>query len=586
MVDSYTQGGISEKDFNLYKKFITNIVDSITYLASSGLLTGPLIHIKRCFKTLYSLRLINADFGSMLEGFFQSLKNGFEAFDTTMKNQEKIFFVKTRGKLTDYGISTLSNNFMAIPYTMYILSRLFSLYEVIFKSKMKSMRKMTGFDLRVVIIADKIRSSLFLSSVYDIALYSTHELLHHDLKVDQSYASLTSYIISTVVLLLIVGDLVRILWMLKSQKISKFVKVDKFRRNVQKVLDSEVVSASEKKEILEVEAMFLREFPFKFSAEICFFTNGLNFALCKDFSSFGINLISLCKALLMVVIVNSFQVLPLTQLLLVLGVQITFFVYLVHKVFWKRVFIRKQLGYLEVVSEFCILVFLGFGLIFSLFGREGLPQHFRVTLQTSSIVILMIGSLLNIYFAVILSIDEIFYFYYLIKTTFQKLTINKELKNLDEFREKLRAKLNQIQMREGQTSETSDEKKKKKKSSRVEWSTDSNFYKTLPNFNNKGPLNFEKILNAQSSKKSKKKRRIENKRKELDFGNESGMSIKDVDEKEYQLGGGKHKRPNAMRMSRGGFTQGRFAPSPGPPRRAMNKKKINGILGRSRQIAD
>ena len=91
-IDTYSKGGITQAQFTLYSTFITNIVYSITYLASSGLLTGPLIHIKRCFKTLYSLRLINTDFGSTLEGFFQSLSSGFDAVDTSIKKDQAKYF--------------------------------------------------------------------------------------------------------------------------------------------------------------------------------------------------------------------------------------------------------------------------------------------------------------------------------------------------------------------------------------------------------------------------------------------------------------------------------------------------------------
>ena len=446
VIDSFSKGGIDEEQFALYTAFVTNIVDSISFLASAGLLTGPLIHIKRCFKTIYSLRLVNANFGNMLEAFFETLSRGFEKFDTTMKGDEAKFKVKTRGKLSQYGISVLSNNYLTMIYTLYIISRMLSIHELLFRSKIDDMWTLSDFDLRAIIILDKVKTSLFLGSVYDMVFYSTHELLHHDLTVPQNATSKLSYCISFVILILVVMDLLRIRGSLSKLKITKLIQISNFQRTVFNIIESKVASTKEKWNTIKVEKMFLKELPYKYSAEVRFFVNGLNYKNCSGFSSLGINLFSILKALSMLIIINSLQVLPRVQITILVTIQVSYFTYLIYMVFRRRVFAKKELGYLEVISEFCILVFLVFGLIFTVFGRDGLSEKTRLLLQALAVMLIMVGTLFNIYFAIVMSIDEIFNFYAILLTTYHKHIINKKFKKRfysNKKRKKKRAKANQ-----------------------------------------------------------------------------------------------------------------------------------------------
>ena len=122
----------------------------------------------------------------MLEGFFKSIDKGFSRFDTAMTDNEIIYFIKSRGKLTEFGISVIVNNFLGVLYTFYCLTRIFAIYERVFKVKIKSIRDKVGLGVKLIIIMDKIKFSLFISLVYDLFFYSLHELLHHDLLIKQS----------------------------------------------------------------------------------------------------------------------------------------------------------------------------------------------------------------------------------------------------------------------------------------------------------------------------------------------------------------------------------------------------------------
>ena len=155
----------------------------VSILAASGALAGPLLSMIKVFKVVYSLRLINVFFGNILEAFLQALSKGF-GNKNLPTHLASFYFTQYRGKLSIYKMSVLSNDTMYLTYLLIMFSQLLSIFGAVFKSKIKKARRLNYGHLITINILDMIKTSIFYSSVYDVALFTVHELLHHDLRVE------------------------------------------------------------------------------------------------------------------------------------------------------------------------------------------------------------------------------------------------------------------------------------------------------------------------------------------------------------------------------------------------------------------
>lgn len=159
---------------------ISSFLLVVSLLSSSGAMAGPLLNMIKVFKLVYSLRLINVYFGNILEAFLAALSEGF-GNKAEPTNQALMFFVNTRGKLSTYKISVITNDYMHMKYLMIMFTRLLGFIGAHFKRKVKRAKNIEYMHLIMINLIDMIRTSIFYSSIYDIAIYTVHELLHHDL---------------------------------------------------------------------------------------------------------------------------------------------------------------------------------------------------------------------------------------------------------------------------------------------------------------------------------------------------------------------------------------------------------------------
>lgn len=165
---------------------ITNTISGfllvVSLLASSGAMAGPILNMIKVFKLVYNLRLINVYFGNILEAFLSALSEGF-GNSAKSNDLQTIYFTKSRGKLTVYNIGVLSNYYMHVSYIMILITRILGFMSEHFKKKIRTAAVLEYSHLLVVDLIEMVRTSIFYSTIYDIALYSVHELLHHDLTV-------------------------------------------------------------------------------------------------------------------------------------------------------------------------------------------------------------------------------------------------------------------------------------------------------------------------------------------------------------------------------------------------------------------
>lgn len=177
------KGGIDFEGLSSVTSTISGFLLVVSLLASSGALAGPMLNMIKVFKLVYSLRLINVYFGNILEAFLVALSEGFGS-KAKPSNSSMIFFTSTRGKLTVFEIGVLTNEYMHFSYLLILFTRLFGIISAHFKSKIKRAKDLSYGHLILVDVLEMFRTSIFYSSVYDIALYSVHELLHHDLTIN------------------------------------------------------------------------------------------------------------------------------------------------------------------------------------------------------------------------------------------------------------------------------------------------------------------------------------------------------------------------------------------------------------------
>lgn len=168
--------------FSVVTGTLSKFLVIISLLSSTGAIAGPLLGMIKVFKLVYSLRLINVYFGNILEAFLSALSDGFG--NKALPGAKVVqYSAKTRGKLSVYNIGVITNNYLHIPYLMILLSRLFGILTSHFKKKIKRAKLISYTHLIIINIFDIIKTSIFYSSIYDIGIYTVHELLHHDLNI-------------------------------------------------------------------------------------------------------------------------------------------------------------------------------------------------------------------------------------------------------------------------------------------------------------------------------------------------------------------------------------------------------------------
>lgn len=176
------KGGIDFSGMSAVTNTISGFLLVVSLLASSGAMAGPVLNMIKVFKLVYNLRLINVYFGNILEAFLSALSEGF-GNSAKGNDLQTPYFTKTRGKLTVYNIGVLSNYYMHITYLLILISRILGFMSEHFKKKIRTAKVLEYSHLLVVDLIEMVRTSIFYSAIYDISLYSVHELLHHDMTI-------------------------------------------------------------------------------------------------------------------------------------------------------------------------------------------------------------------------------------------------------------------------------------------------------------------------------------------------------------------------------------------------------------------
>ena len=123
-------------------------------------------------------------------------------------------------------------------------------------------------------------------------------------------------------------------------RVEKFIKAEELKKKIEVMVTSHASKITYKREAMEVEELFNREWPYRFSTEDCFFIKGLDLSKIDSFLLRGVTLFSVYKTLIQLAFVNGLQTFPLLQIYLLTLIQLAFLFYLIYAVLLKKVFLN------------------------------------------------------------------------------------------------------------------------------------------------------------------------------------------------------------------------------------------------------
>lgn len=93
----------------------------IMTLFSAGVPAGPVISLIKLFKMFFRLRLVNTDFGELLGYFLSVLGEMMQTVSYKFQDLDRIYFVKSRGKLTEYDVTVFAANVLYDKMIIYLV---------------------------------------------------------------------------------------------------------------------------------------------------------------------------------------------------------------------------------------------------------------------------------------------------------------------------------------------------------------------------------------------------------------------------------------------------------------------------------
>lgn len=330
--------------------------------------------------------------------------------------------------------------------------KILEIFEFHLKRRVKGATKLTWGDIIFIKVIDTVRCSLFFSSINDMVLYSTHELLHHDLRISQSSLSRDSYYQALFIFMVTCFDLLRIgkgLYELDRRKILKYEKafimistmkkieeasikklvqkVKKIKRNQRKVSPKKIDDDSknsnlpndfendleniekvlrkkkEKLEELDKRCYFLtKNWLYKFGATT---TNMIKHikpeCLCQKSYARYYNYSKILKTVIFELLIVSLQNLPILQISLIFSIQLLSSISTIYYAFYLNIFQSCMWALIEIMTELCLTMFLGVGFFMGTTSRDNNPLSTWSRVQFICIFFTVFISVANIFVTVI-----------------------------------------------------------------------------------------------------------------------------------------------------------------------------------------
>ena len=185
-----------------------------------------------------------------------------------------------------------------------MLFGLLSMTERLFKSKIFRPGQISNTHLIYISLIDSLKTSTFYSFIYDIGIYTIHELLHHDLTIPNSSLAKVSYMMSCIAFLWVIYGLIDAYTSLYRLPTKKLIKC----KELSSKIDKDIIKGNnieQKIRLFTAKTLFTKEFTYCFGASRVFFLTGIKLENVDSFILKSVKLNSVVKVLIFTLLINS-----------------------------------------------------------------------------------------------------------------------------------------------------------------------------------------------------------------------------------------------------------------------------------------
>lgn len=280
------------------------------------------------------------------------------------------------------------------------------------KRRVENPKRLNPYFLHFFRFIDSVRVVVFFSTLNDLILFTSHEILHHDMEIEQSSSASLSYFFSILIFNFCIVDLLRTYKQLRCFNPVEFAILNKlilkYKRKMKIFKEDSRLKIKKADEIVK----------FGYKQKMKKFKNFISFCNTKILYKFGMtNLMmieglklehlgsksgfiflrfyQIIRTIIFELAISSLQMLPKLQVSVILLVQTLFLVFTIYCVFYKKCFEGLLWPAVFIVDEFSIWLFLVVVALLEFFQRNSFSVDFWMRLQIICICLIVISTVAN-----------------------------------------------------------------------------------------------------------------------------------------------------------------------------------------------
>lgn len=264
------------------------------------------------------------------------------------------------------------------------------------KSNIRNPENLTTFDYYYVKLIDSFSTVLLLSGIYDFTLYCSHELLHHDLYIDQTSQTNVSYYQSMVCLLLVFVEIIGMFHGIKK------LKLERIQRYENKVKEIKAYIINKKNKLsyrLQAKARlnyYKRRYEYDMGSMMIYFTKGIKAQYLQKWTGRFYRFALLMKLIVFEIFIVSLQMLPKSQLMLMTTAQLVVIIIIGKALFFDRIYTHKFFGFMDLITELTIFFYLVIGNLSTYLGEDTIGRSNWTKIQLYEIYLILFTAGMNI----------------------------------------------------------------------------------------------------------------------------------------------------------------------------------------------
>lgn len=229
---------------------------------------------------------------------------------------------------------------------------------------------LSNFDFYYVKIVDSFSTVLLLSGIYDFTLYCSHELLHHDLYINQTSDTNVSYYQSMLCLLLVFMEIIN---MVNGIRNLDLILIERYEKKVKKIQDYIIDKTNTRSNRLLAKNRlnyYKMRYEYELGAKMIYFTKGIQAKYLQKWTGRFYRFALMVKLIFFEILIVSLQMLPKTQLMLMTSAQIVAIIIIAKALFSDKVYTHKFFGFMDLFTEVTIFFYLAIGNISTYLGKK------------------------------------------------------------------------------------------------------------------------------------------------------------------------------------------------------------------------